>query len=149
MTHFFLWETRWQETDFQLLMKLFHLLGSTSAKKWWEAGYDIPLTLPSLHLQKIQATRHRLLGYVACIHLSNRTFLRINVLGQINPRDNSIVFCLRKYQLLWTEGWSHDESKWMTGNHGWGIRWIPLLLQSSHMIWINQPEFQFPWFTPV
>lgn len=149
MTHFFLWEGRWQETDFQLLMKLFHLLGNTSAKKWWEAGYDIPLILPFLHLHKIQAVRHRLLGYVAGIHLSSRAFLRIKVLGQINPWDNSIVFCLRKYQLLWTEGWSHDESKWMTGNHNWDLGQVPLLLQSSHINRINQHKCQLPPHLPM
>lgn len=107
---------------FQLLMKLFHLLGNTAAKKWWEAGYDTQLILPILHLHKIQAVQHRPLGYVAGIHLSSRTFFRISVLGQTNPWDNSIVFCLRKYQLLWTEGWSHDESKWTTWNHGRDLR---------------------------
>lgn len=121
MIRFFLWEGRWQGTDFQLLMKLFHLLGNTAARKWWEAGYDTQLILPILHLHKIQAVHHRPLGYVAGIHLSSRTFLRISVLGQINPWDNSIVFCLRKYQLLWMEGWSHDESKWMTWSHGWDL----------------------------
>lgn len=103
---------------------------------WWNFSIYWAIQLPrnderqdmihnscSLSSTCTKSRHHRPLAYVAGIHLLSRTFLRISVLGQINPWDNSIVFCLRKYQLLWMEGWSHDESKWMTWE-SWLGPWI-------------------------